>query len=156
MSPESSSAQSRRPRPSVGTSNRAASSLKKKPTRATTRSLGKGQAVFITEVGATSIFRISVLFYSFLMLTFLVAGVILWFLLGTSGYEAKLNHLIDSLLGSSTYHLIGLEIFIAATALGVVWVVISAALTTVAVKMFNLAIDLVGGFKIYLKGARAD
>ncbi len=156
MSPESTSAQSRRPRPSSGDVTRKQPSGAKGRTSKSAKSetgSRKGQALLLTKVGSTSVFRIVVLFYTFLLATFLVAGIILWLLLGASGYESKLNHLIDSLLGSSTYHLIGLEVLVVAVAVGVVWVVVSAALTTVAVKMFNLAIDMVGGIKIYLQSA---
>lgn len=113
----------------------------------------RGQALFLTGIGIKSIFRVSVLFYTFILAVFLVAGFILWMILGISGYETKLNNLIDSLIGSSTYHLIGLDVFIVTTAIGVVWVVVSATLTTIAVKMFNLVADLVGGIRIYLDQA---
>ncbi len=154
MSPESVSAQSRRPRPSSGDVTRKLSSdtnRRKSKSKKSVTGSRKGQSLLVTNVGSTSVFRVAVLFYTFLLATFLVAGIILWFLLGVSGYETKLNHLIESLLGSSTYHLIGFEVFIVAVAVGVVWVVVLAALTTVAVKMFNLAIDLVGGIRISLR-----
>ncbi len=158
MSPERTSAQSRRPRPAGDIPRKSTTGSNRSAPKSAKRSVGekKGQALQVTKVGSTSVFRVAVLFYTFLLAVFLVAGIILWFLLGVSGYETKLNHLIDSLLGSSTYHLIGLEVFVVTTAIGVVWVVILAALTTVAVKIFNLAIDLVGGIKIYLKPASSD
>ncbi|MGC8481297.1 MAG: DUF3566 domain-containing protein [Acidimicrobiales bacterium] len=128
-----------------------ASASRRKQGPAASAKPSRGQPLAITGVSSLSVFRVSLVFYSLLFLIVMVGFIILWHFFGASGYEQKANHLIDSLVGSATYHIQGLQILVIFIGLGVVWIVVAAALTVIASRVFNLVAELIGGMTIYVR-----
>ncbi len=110
--------------------------------------------ITVVGVGAQSVFRMALLFYSFLFFVFTIAAMFLWEVFGVSGYEQKTNTLIDQLIGSSTYHLVGWEVLFVFIGFGVFLVIIASVLTYIAARILNLVLDLVGGVELIVGGSR--
>lgn len=111
----------------------------------------KQQPLLVSGIGLTSVFRISLVFYFLIFLIVLAAMVILWQVFGSSGYELKANHLIDSLLGSTSYHIIGSQVLVVFVGLGIVWVVLASVVTMIGTRIFNAVATLIGGITIYVR-----
>lgn len=115
------------------------------------KSQAKGQPLVLTRIGLGSFFRICLVFYTLFFLVMMVAGVVSWQFLSSAGYVRKLNHLIDSLIGSATYHVVGSQVLLIAAGFGIVGVIFFSAVSTILAKLFNLVSDLLGGVTIYLR-----
>ncbi len=111
----------------------------------------RDQPLVITRISSASVLRASLVFYFLAFLVAVVAMVILWQFFGASGYETKLNHLLDSLLGSATYHVIGFQVLVIFAGLGIVWVILSSIVTVIAVRIFSAVASLLGGITIYVR-----
>jgi len=73
---------------------------------------------------------------------------VLWNFAASAGLIVKLNHFVDQLIGSSTYHVSGTSILILLGAFGVVWAVIATILTFIGAMLFNLASEYIGGISV--------
>jgi hypothetical protein len=111
----------------------------------------RDQPLVVTRISSSSVLRASLVFYFLTFLVVLIAMVILWQFFGKSGYEVKLNHLLDSLLGSATYHVIGTQVLVIFVGLGIVWVVLASVVTVIAVRIFSTVASLLGGITIYVR-----
>ncbi len=103
-----------------------------------------------------AVFRSSLLVFSLLFGVFIVAWALLWSLFGLSGYEARTNNLIDQLIGSTTYHLIGWQIFLVLVGLGAFFVLFSSVVTYIIVRLINLALYAVGGVDVFVAKTRSQ
>ncbi|MHB8190176.1 MAG: DUF3566 domain-containing protein [Ferrimicrobium sp.] len=101
-------------------------------------------------VDSSSLVRVALVFYFFLFVVVLIAAVILWAIFGMSGYEARANHLIDQLLGSATYHLIGWQVFLVFLGLGIFGVILCSVASLIVVQVLNMTIEQVGGITLFL------
>ena len=110
--------------------------------------------ITVVGVGAQSIFRMALLFCSFFFIVVTIAAMFLWEVFGISGYERKANSLIDQLIGSSTYHIIGWEVLFVFIGLGVFLVLVASVLSYISARIFNLVLDLVGGIELIVGGSR--
>lgn len=111
----------------------------------------KGQPLLITKFGLSSLFRICLIFYTLIFAVVLIAMIILWEVMASAGFETKLNHLLGSLLGSSTYHVMGTEVLVIFVGFGIVWILLSAGVTVIGMRIFNMVSELVGGIKVYVR-----
>ncbi|NNN19542.1 MAG: hypothetical protein HKL84_06780 [Acidimicrobiaceae bacterium] len=102
----------------------------------------------ILAISAVSLAKVSFLFYITILIVFLIAGSVVWSFAGDSGLILKLNHFIDQLIGSATYHVSGNTLLVVAAAFGIVWAVIATIVTFVGAMMFNLAAEYVGGISV--------
>jgi len=102
----------------------------------------------ILAVSAVSLAKVAFLFYIALLIVLLIAGSVLWNFAASAGLIVKLNHFVDQLIGSSTYHVSGTSILILLGAFGVVWAVIATILTFIGAMLFNLASEYIGGISV--------
>lgn len=102
----------------------------------------------ILAISAVSLGKVAFLFYVTLVAVFLIAGIVLWDFAGASGLILKLNHFIDQLIGSTTYHVSGTSLLVVVAALGIVWALIATVITFIGAMLFNLAAEYVGGISV--------
>ncbi|MDA8271220.1 MAG: DUF3566 domain-containing protein [Actinomycetota bacterium] len=102
----------------------------------------------ILAVSALSLAKVAFLFYVTILIVFLIAGAVIWNFAGVSGLIIKLNHFIDQLIGSSTYHVSGTTLLIVVGSIGVVWTLVATIVTLVCAMLFNLAAEYVGGISV--------
>ncbi|TAN24174.1 MAG: hypothetical protein EPN30_06775 [Actinomycetota bacterium] len=102
----------------------------------------------ILAISAVSLAKVAFLFYVTLLIVMLIAGSVMWRFAGSAGLIVKLNHFVNQLIGSSTYHVSGTSILIVVGSFGVVWVLIATILTFVGAMLFNLASEYVGGISV--------
>ncbi len=102
----------------------------------------------ILAVSAVSLAKVAFLFYVTVLVVFLIAGSVIWNFAGASGLILKLNHFIDQLIGSATYHVSGMTILIFLGSIGIVVAVIASIVTFICAMLFNLAAEYVGGISV--------
>lgn len=102
----------------------------------------------VLAISAVSLAKAAFLLYVTMVIVFLIAGIVLWDFAGASGLILKLNHFIDQLIGSTTYHVSGISLLIVVAALGIVWALIATLITFVGAMLFNLAAEYVGGISV--------
>ena len=102
----------------------------------------------ILAVSAISLAKVAFLFYLTVLIVFLIAGAVIWNFAGVSGLIIKLNHFIDQLIGSSTYHVSGTTLLIIVGSIGVVWTLVATIVTFICAMLFNLAAEYVGGISV--------
>ncbi len=131
--------------------------LPRKP-RTRTPKVGKRpyQRINVVGMSALSVFRVVLVFYSLMALVFLVAGMILWTIASRAGLVLKLNHLIRSLTGSSTYSFRGTQVLVVAVGFLVVLVAIGSILTAISVRIFNMVMELVGGIGLNVRAGASN
>lgn len=104
----------------------------------------------ILAISAVSLAKVVFLFYITLLIVCAIAGVVIWNFAGVSGLILKLNHLIDQLIGSTTYHVSGMAVLVVFASFGIVLSVIGTILTFVGAMLFNLAAEYVGGISVLI------
>lgn len=109
------------------------------------------QRLMVTGIGGSSVFRVSLVFYTLVMLVVSVASMVLWNLAAAAGLERKANRLIDQLIGSNSYHIIGWQVFIVFVGIGILWVAVSSVVTFIGVRLFNVVAEMVGGISLYVR-----
>ncbi len=102
----------------------------------------------ILAVSAVSLAKVAFLFYVTVLVVLIIAGVVIWNFAGTSGLILKLNHFIDQLIGSSTYHVSGSSILVVLASIGIVWALVATIITFIGAMLFNLAAEYVGGISV--------
>jgi hypothetical protein len=101
----------------------------------------------IRKIDTWSVLRLSLLFYFALLLTFLVAGVILWQIASTVGITGNLIKLIKKLGDFSSYQINGGVILRDVALAGAVLAVFGALLNALMCVLYNLISDVVGGIR---------
>jgi hypothetical protein len=101
----------------------------------------------LRHVEAWSVFKLSLLFYLCLFVTFMVAGTLLWNLAASAG---TIQNVIDFLsdLGGGDITIDGRVIFRACLYGGLVLVVAGSFFNVLLAVLFNLISDLVGGIRV--------
>src|SRR5579871_2378134 len=102
----------------------------------------------IRKVDTWSVLKLSLLFYLALLLTFLVAGVILWQVAATVGITDNLIKLIKKLGDFSSYSINGGVILKDAAIAGLILAVFGAFLNALVCVLYNLISDVVGGIRL--------
>jgi hypothetical protein len=104
----------------------------------------------VRRVQAWSVLKFSLLFYFCLMLIFLLALLILYWLLGVIGVLDSVSHLIGELLANNSFKFNGYWIFSRLFLIGVVGVVVWSLVNMCVAMLYNLVSDVVGGIQVTL------
>jgi hypothetical protein len=102
----------------------------------------------VRRVDPWTVFKISLVFWVLAYVILLVAGVLLWNLASTTGTIGNIEGFVKDLFGLQTFQFDGPKIFRASWLLGAVFALAGTGLNVVAVVLFNLIADLVGGVRI--------
>jgi hypothetical protein len=106
----------------------------------------------IRSIDTWSVLKLSLLFYLSLLVTFLVAGVILWQVAAAAGFTDNLAKLIRSLFDLTSYKFHGKVIFRNVAIGGGVLAVFGSFLNALMCVLYNLISDVVGGISVVLVG----
>jgi hypothetical protein len=110
--------------------------------------------VVVRRVEPWSVLKFSLLFYFCLMLVFLFALLILYWVLGLIGVLDSLSSLLGNLLGVADFRIDGFWIFSRLFLIGAVGVVVWSLVNLFVALLYNLVSDLVGGVQITLSERR--
>jgi hypothetical protein len=102
----------------------------------------------VRHVDPWSMLKVSLIFYFCLYLAVLVAGVILWNLASSAGTIDDLENLVADYMAYRTFEFEADLILRASVLGGLVLVIVGAGLNMLAVVLFNLISDLVGGVRM--------
>ena len=117
------------------------------------RAASRKARVVVRRVEPWSILKFSLLFYFCLMLIFLFAFLILYWILGVIGVLDSLSHLLSTAgFGNpkTGFHFHGYWIFSRLFLLGVVGVVLWSLVNMCVAMLYNLVSDVVGGIQVTL------
>lgn len=95
-----------------------------------------------------SVLKLSVLFYACVFVVLLVAGVVLWIVASAAGVVGNVETFIGDLFALDAFHFEAFQILRAAFVGGAVLVLLGTALNVLAVTLFNLIAELVGGIEL--------
>jgi hypothetical protein len=108
----------------------------------------------IRKIGPWSVFKLSLIFYTCLMLVVVGAMVILYGILGTIGALDSVTKLIRELFADETFTINGNWLFTRGLWIGLGMVVLGSIVNVFVVFMYNLVSDLVGGIEVTLAERR--
>jgi len=110
--------------------------------------------VVIRKIGPWSVFKLSLVLYSCIMLVILGAGVILYGMLGAIGALDSVTRLIRDLFADRTFVVNGRWLFTRGLGIGLVMVIAWSLINVFVVFLYNLISDLVGGVEVTLAERR--
>jgi len=122
-----------------------------------TRATARQTKVVVKRIQPWSVFKFSLLFYFCLMLVFLFAMLILYWLMSILGVLDSLSHLISTIgLGprKGTFQFHSFWIFSRLFLIGVAGVVVWSLVNLFVALLYNLVSDVVGGVQITLGDRR--
>ena len=102
----------------------------------------------VRRVDAWSVCKLAVLFFITLYLVMLVAGVLLWGVVSSSGLLDNVENFITKAFALDSFEFSGGTIFRASWVLGLVLVVAGTMTVVAGTVFFNLLSDLTGGVRI--------
>jgi hypothetical protein len=102
----------------------------------------------VRRIEPMSVLKLSVLFYACVFVVVLVAGVVLWLVASAAGVVGNVETFIGDLFALDEFHFEAFQILRAAFVGGAVLVLLGTALNVLAVTLFNLLADLVGGVEL--------
>lgn len=102
----------------------------------------------LQRVDARSVFKLALAFYLGVLGVAIVGGSLLWLLLAAAGVISNLESFFGDLLGYEDFRFLFTRILLVMVLVGLVWVVLSAALTALLAAIYNRASRLVGGVEI--------
>jgi hypothetical protein len=94
------------------------------------------------------VFKVAAIFWVTAYLVFLVAGVLLWSVIVSTGTLDNVENFITKTFALDSFAFNGEEIFRASWILGLLMVVAGTAATTTMAVFFNLISDLTGGVRV--------
>jgi hypothetical protein len=102
----------------------------------------------LRRVDAWSVFKVSVIFWITMYLVMMMAGVLLWSVMASTGTLDNLESFITKTFALDSFAFNGRKIFEASSLLGLVLVVAATAATVTMAVFFNLISDLTGGVRL--------
>ncbi|MGD9794856.1 MAG: DUF3566 domain-containing protein [Acidimicrobiia bacterium] len=102
----------------------------------------------VRRVDAWSVFKVAAIFWLTTYLVLLVAGVLLWSVVNSTGTLDNLENFIAKTFALDSFAFNGGEIFRASWLLGLVLVIAGTAATVTMAVFFNLISDLTGGVRV--------
>lgn len=111
---------------------------------------GRQTRVVLRKISPWSVFRFSVLFYFCLMVVLLLAGTVLYFLLGLIGVIDSITRLVQELFADQSFVISGFSLFLRGFGLGLVSVVLWSVVNLLGAMLYNLIADIVGGIEVTL------
>jgi low affinity Fe/Cu permease len=102
----------------------------------------------LRRVDAWSVFKVSLIFWITMYLVVMMAGVLLWSVMASTGTLDNLESFITKTFALDSFAFNGGKIFQASAMLGLVLVVAATAATVTMAVFFNLISDLTGGVRL--------
>lgn len=102
----------------------------------------------VKHVFLPSLIRVSLVFYVGLVVVSMLATIVGWMLLSSVGLVAKVNHLIDQLIGSTTYSVSLAQVLVVQIGLGIAWVIVATIMTYIAGAVYNLSSEMGNGIVV--------
>jgi hypothetical protein len=102
----------------------------------------------IRRVDASTVLRVSALFYASLLVVWLVAGVVLWLAATVTGVMDNIDTFIAKLFALQSFHFSVTQVLRGSVVGGVVLVALGTGINVVAAVLYNLIADVVGGVEI--------
>jgi transmembrane protein DUF3566 len=120
--------------------------------RAEERAAARRARVVIRKIDPWSVLKFSLLFYFCLMLVFLLAFVILYWLLGVTGVLDSAANVLTSIGfgGDAGFQFHGFWIFSRVFIVGLVGVFVWSLVNMLVAVLYNLCSDVVGGVQVTL------
>ena len=101
----------------------------------------------IRDIDPWSTFKVSLLFHFVLYLVALVSAVLLWSVASTTGTVDNIERFMES-FGWDSFTFNGWSLFRSVAVLGLLLAVLLTGMCVLAVSVFNLIADLVGGIQV--------
>ena len=101
----------------------------------------------IRDIDPWSTFKVSLLFHFVLYLVALVSAVLLWSVASTTGTVDNIERFMES-FGWDSFTFNGWSLFRSVAVLGLLLAVLLTGMCVLAVTVFNLIADLVGGIQV--------
>ena len=101
----------------------------------------------IRDIDPWSVFKVGLVFHFVAYLIMLVALVLLWSVASATGTIDNIQQFMKS-FGWESFEFKGGQLFVNVMILGLLGVVLATALWVLAVTIFNLITDLVGGIRV--------
>jgi Transmembrane domain of unknown function (DUF3566) len=121
------------------------------------RQASRWAQVVIRRVSPWSVLKFSLVFYFLLMLVFLFAMVIVYWILGVIGVIDSISHLLSTAgFGSpkAGFKIHGGWIFTRLFAIGLVGIVVWSLVNALVAVLYNLVSDVIGGVQVTLAERR--
>ena len=104
----------------------------------------------VTHVDVWSVARMSFLFYLTALAVFLVVGTVLWLVAATAGLVGGVERFIKSLFGFTSFHFVGLKIFLGSLVTGLALALLGTLVNVVGAAVYNLIADAAGGVRVHV------
>lgn len=102
----------------------------------------------VRHIELYSLLKVSLLFYTCMLVVAVVAGVLLWSLLQRSGAVSSVEGFVGEIFLLENFHLEGRQIFRIGVLGGMVGVLVLTLVTLIGGLLFNLISDLTGGIRV--------
>ncbi len=116
--------------------------------RAARRLQARKVARLVRHIELYSLLKVSLLFYTCMLVVGVVAGVLLWSLLQKSGAVSSVEGFVGEIFLLENFHLEGRQIFRIGVLGGMVGVLVLTLVTLIGGLLFNLISDLTGGIRV--------
>ena len=94
--------------------------------------------------------RVSFFFYLTALAVFLVMATVLWLVAAAAGLVGGLERFIKSLFGFTSFHFVGLKIFLGSLVSGLILVALATLLNVIGAAVYNLIADSTGGLRFHV------
>ena len=102
----------------------------------------------VRHIELYSLLKVSLLFYTCMLIVGVIAGVLLWSMLHKSGAVSSVEGFVGEIFLLENFHLEGRQIFRIGVLAGMVGVLVLTMVTLVGGLLFNLISDLTGGIRV--------
>ena len=102
----------------------------------------------VRHIELYSLVKVSLLFYTCMLLVGVVAGVMIWSMFQRSGAVSSIEGFVGEIFLFDSFHLEGRQIFRIGVLGGMVGVLVLTLVTLVGGALFNLISDLTGGIRV--------
>ncbi|MBI2169197.1 MAG: DUF3566 domain-containing protein [Actinobacteria bacterium] len=102
----------------------------------------------MVKISPRSVFRVALAVYLGILATVVAATTGLWLMLEVTGTIENIESFMGELLGYEDFQFLFGRIFLVLTLLGLVWVVISATVTSLLAALYNRVARLTGGIRV--------
>ena len=109
----------------------------------------------VTHVDVRSVARVSFFFYLTALAVFLVMATVLWLVAAAAGLVGGLERFIKSLFGFTSFHFVGLKIFLGSLVSGLILVALATLLNVIGAAVYNLIADSTGGLRFHVSEGAA-
>ncbi len=99
--------------------------------------------------------KISICFYLSALIVLLVAGVVLWSIASAAGAIGNIEEFMQD-AGFEDFRFLSGQIIRGGVLIGLAWVAIAEIFTLVAVGLYNLFAELIGGIEVHVREESVD